>query len=443
MQAVRIHRFGGPEVMTIEEIDQPKPAANEVLIKVFAASVNPVDAKMREGKYPVVTEKDLPYVLGRDVSGRIEAKGDGVSSFQVGDEVFAFLSPEHGGYEEFVLARADEVFTKPRSLDAIAAAAVPLAGITAWQGLFDHGGLQPGQRVLIHGGAGGVGHFAIQFAKAKGAWVATTVSSNDKEFVRDLGADEVIDYKAEKFEDRVEPVDLVFDLIGGETQERSFGVIKAGGALISTLQEPDKRKAKKQNIRVGRYTAQPSGTQLQEIAALIDQGKVKVVVDATFGLRQVAEAQAALEEQHIRGKVVLKVVEQSQKPVIDDETRRLRAYRIWENEGRPQGQDLAHWYKAGEVDATPTAERVDYQQYVPGGAPTGSLVIKFYHSGDQVRGYVRKIADADTEDTIFPGEEMEPEAAFKLAKSHNDDQRPIFIELVEGIEWDAAWGRLG
>ncbi|MBO9195443.1 DUF3175 domain-containing protein [Rhizobium sp. 16-449-1b] len=145
----------------------------------------------------------------------------------------------------------------------------------------------------------------------------------------------------------------------------------------------------------------------------------------------------------IRGKVVLKVVEQSQKPVIDDETRRLRAYQIWENEGRPQGQDLAHWYKAGEVDATPTAERVDYQQYVPGGAPTGSLVIKFYHSGDQVRGYVRKIADADTEDTIFPGEEMEPEAAFKLAKSHNDNQRPIFIELVEGIEWDAAWGRLG
>jgi NADPH:quinone reductase-like Zn-dependent oxidoreductase len=133
--------------------------------------------------------------------------------------VFVFLSPEHGGYKEFVLARADEVAAKPESLDAVGAAAVPLAGITAWQGLFDHGGLRPGQRVLIHGGAGGVGHFAIQFAKAKGAWVATTASSSDIEFATDLGADQVVDYKSEKFEEVVDPVDLVFDLIGGETQD--------------------------------------------------------------------------------------------------------------------------------------------------------------------------------------------------------------------------------
>jgi NADPH:quinone reductase-like Zn-dependent oxidoreductase len=308
MQAVRIHRFGGPEVMAIEEIDRPIPAANEVLIKVFAASVNPVDAKMREGKYPVVTEKDLPYVLGRDVSGEIAAAGDEVSSFLIGDEVFAFLSPEHGGYEEFVLAKSDEVAAMPKSRDAIAAAAVPLAGITAWQGLFDHGGLRSGQRVLIHGGAGGVGHFAIQFAKAKGAWVAVTVSSDDKGFATDLGADQVTNYKMEKFEDVDAPVDLVFDLIGGETQERSFGVVKPGGALISTLQEPDKARAKKLNIRAGRYTAQPNGAQLQEIAELIDHGKVKVVVASTFELGEVAEAQAALKDKHLRGKVVLKIV---------------------------------------------------------------------------------------------------------------------------------------
>jgi NADPH:quinone reductase-like Zn-dependent oxidoreductase len=308
MQAVRIHRFGGLEVMALEEIDRPNPSANEVLIKVFAASVNPVDAKMREGKYPVVTEKDLPYVLGRDVSGQIAAAGDNVSTFLIGDDVFAFLSPEHGGYEEFVLARVDEVAAKPKSLDQVGAAAVPLAGITAWQGLFDHGGLRQGQRVLIHGGAGGVGHFAIQFAKAKGAWVASTVSTSDKEFVSDLGADQVIDYKSEKFEDLVEPVDLVFDLIGGETQERSFSVVKSGGALISTLQEPDKARAADQNIRVGRYTAQPNGAQLQEIADLIDEGKVKVVVADIFELREVAEAQAALKDQHLRGKVVLKIV---------------------------------------------------------------------------------------------------------------------------------------
>lgn len=307
MQAVRIHRFGGPEVMALEEIDRPNPSANEVLIKVFAASVNPVDAKMREGKYPVVTEKNLPYVLGRDVSGQIAAAGDNVSTFLIGDDVFAFLSPEHGGYEEFVLARVDEVAAKPKSLDKVGAAAVPLAGITAWQGLFDHGGLRSGQRVLIHGGAGGVGHFAIQFAKAKGAWVATTVSTADKEFVSDLGADQVIDYKSEKFEDLVEAVDLVFDLIGGETQERSFSVVKPGGALISTLQEPDKGRAADRNIRVGRYTAQPNGAQLREIADLIDEGKVKVVVANTFELREVAEAQAVLKDRHLRGKVVLKI----------------------------------------------------------------------------------------------------------------------------------------
>lgn len=309
MQAVRIHRFGGPEVMALEEIDRPNPSANEVLIKVFAASVNPVDAKMREGKYPVVTEKNLPYVLGRDVSGQIAAAGDNVSTFLIGDDVFAFLSPEHGGYEEFVLARVDEVAAKPKSLDQVGAAAVPLAGITAWQGLFDHGGLRQGQRVLIHGGAGGVGHFAIQFAKAKGAWVATTVSTSDKEFVSDLGADQVIDYKSEKFEEVVDPVDLVFDLIGGETQDRSFSVVKPGGALISTLQEPDKTQADQLNIRVGRYTAQPNGAQLQEIAELIDQSKVKVMVASTFPLREAAEAQAALKDKHLRGKVVLRIVD--------------------------------------------------------------------------------------------------------------------------------------
>ncbi|WP_244598528.1 quinone oxidoreductase family protein [Rhizobium tubonense] len=165
MQAVPI--LGGPEVMAIEEINRPTPAANEVLIKVFAASVNRVDAKMREGKYPVVTEKDLPYVLGRDVSGEIAAAGDEVSSFLIGDEVFAFLSPEHGGYEEFVLAKSDEGRGQAESLDAVGAAAVPLAGITAWQGLFDQRSLRSGQPVLIHGGPGGVGQFAIQVAKAK------------------------------------------------------------------------------------------------------------------------------------------------------------------------------------------------------------------------------------------------------------------------------------
>ncbi|WP_281517764.1 NADP-dependent oxidoreductase [Ferranicluibacter rubi] len=174
MQAVRIHRFGGPEVISIEEIVRPTATVDEVLIKVFAASDNPVDERMREGKYPVATEKYL-HVLGLDVRGEIAAIGSDVAGFPIGADVFAFLSPQQVGYEEFILARADEVAANPRPLDAVvAAAAIPLAGITAWQGLFDHGGLQSGQRVLIQSGAGGVGHFAIQFAKARGAWIATT-----------------------------------------------------------------------------------------------------------------------------------------------------------------------------------------------------------------------------------------------------------------------------
>lgn len=307
MQAVRIHRFGGPDVMQLERIEQPLTGANDLVIRVLAASVNPVDAKMREGKYPAVTEKNLPYVLGRDVSGEIVATGQSVSSFLVGDRVFAFLSPEHGGYEEFVLAKSNEVAAKPKSLDFVEAAAVPLAGTTAWQGLFVHGALAAGQRVLIHGGAGGVGHFAVQFAKARGAWVATTVSAADKDFVSNLGADQTIDYKSERFEDIVEPVDLVFDLIGGDVQQRSFSVVKRGGALISTLTEPDKQLAGEKGIKAGRYTAEPDGAQLAQIAALIDSGKVKVCVERTFPLADAAAAQAALKEDHIRGKIVLKV----------------------------------------------------------------------------------------------------------------------------------------
>lgn len=175
---------------------------------------------------------------------------------------------------------------------------------------------------------------------------------------------------------------------------------------------------------------------------MIDQGKVKVVIASTFKLRQAAEAQSALKEKHIRGKVVLTVVEQQARTGIDDDARRLRAYQIWEDEGRPEGRDLAHWYRAGDLDAP--GERPDYRRYSTGVAPAGSLVIKFYHSGDQIRGYVRKVADTAADDTIFPGEEMEPEAAFKLADSHKaDSNEPVFVELVEGVEWNPAWGRLG
>lgn len=307
MKAARIHDFGGPEKLNIEDVPVPQPKDDEVLVRISAASVNPVDYKTREGKYPLIPREKLPVTLGRDFSGVIESCGTRVQGLKKGDAIFALLGNDRGAFADYCISRATEFAPKPKSLDHIHAAAVPLVALTAWQGLFDNGHLEEGQRVLIHGGAGGVGHMAIQFAKAKGAWVATTCSEGDIDFVRDLGADRAIDYKNKKFEKEVSDLDLVYDLIGGETQVRSFAVLKRGGTLISTLQPPDENKAKEKQIRVGRYTAQPNAAQLGEVAQLIDDGKVKVVVTKTFAFGDVSKAEAFQEKEHPRGKVVLTV----------------------------------------------------------------------------------------------------------------------------------------
>jgi NADPH:quinone reductase-like Zn-dependent oxidoreductase len=307
MHAVRIHSFGDPNVLTVENIPIPEPKPNEIAIRVSAASVNPVDYKIRSGQYPSVKKDQLPKVLGRDVAGVVERVGSRITRFEKGDAVYAMLGRDVGGYAEYALATEAEAAPSPTSLDFVQAAAVPLAALTAWQGLFDHGGLKKGQRVLIHGGSGGVGHFAIQFAKAKGAWVATTVSPDDIEMARRLGADQAIDYKHQKFEDEVKDIDLVYDLIAGETQTRSFAVLKDCGALVSTLQKPDEQLAKKHNVRGMHYMATPNASQLEEIARLIDSGKVKVVIDAIYPLEEAAKAHAHMEHDHIHGKVVLKI----------------------------------------------------------------------------------------------------------------------------------------
>jgi len=307
MMAVCIDSFGGPEMLEVRKIERPEPREDEVLIQVRAASVNPVDYKIRSGQYPAVKEKDLPKVLGRDVSGVVVKCGTQVSEFREGDEVFVMLDRGPGGYAEYVTVSETLCAPKPATLAYTEAAAVPLAGITAWQGLFDHGHLQPGQRVLIHGGAGGVGHLAIQFAKARGATVATTVAAEDKEFVRSLGADQAIDYKAERFEDLVSDVDLVFDLVAGETQERSWAVLKDGGTMVSTLSKPSEQQAQAHHARATNYVAQPNAAELTEIADLIDEGKVKPCVRATYPLEEAALAQERLQRDHIQGKVVLEV----------------------------------------------------------------------------------------------------------------------------------------
>lgn len=308
MKAIRIHAFGGPEVLKLEDVPIPQPGDDEVLVRIAAASVNPIDYKIRDGKVPSVTRANLPALLGRDFSGTVESVGANVRGVSKGDAVIAMLGhDDRGAYAQFVLSRISEFAAAPKTLDHVHAAAIPLAALTAWQGLFDQGKLTDGQKVLIQGGAGGVGHMAVQLAKAKGAWVAATCSGRDVGFVRDLGADVVIDYRTERFEDKVSELDLVFDLIGGETQARSFGVLKRGGALVSTLQKPDPAKAKAQDLRVASYQADASAAQLAEVARLIDGGKVRAFVSRTFKLEDAGEAQAYLETEHVQGKVVLTV----------------------------------------------------------------------------------------------------------------------------------------
>jgi NADPH:quinone reductase-like Zn-dependent oxidoreductase len=305
MKAVRIHEFGGPETLRVEDLPTPKPGRGEVRIRVMAASVNPVDYKMRNGGY--LPPDALPLTLGRDVAGVVDMEGEGVGDLLAGEAVYAMLDRDHGGYVEYVVQPAGNCARKPAKLDFIQAAAVPLAGLTAWQGLFDQGGLHAGQRVLIHGAAGGVGHLAVQFARARGATVFATCSGRDADFVESLGAAEVIDYHKERFEDRVQDVDLVFDLVAGDTQDRSWAVLKPGGTLVSTLKEPDKAKAAARHARGVHYMAQPDGGELAEIARLIDAGQVIPRIDRVYPLDDAAEAEAALENEHVRGKIVLEV----------------------------------------------------------------------------------------------------------------------------------------
>lgn len=307
MNAVRIDGFGGPEVMRLQEIPLPTPQQGEVLLKVRAASVNPVDYKIRSGKYPPVQADKLPYVLGRDVCGDVESRGPGASAFAEGDALYALLGIDRGGYAQYVVVKESEACRKPTSIDSVAAAAVPLAGLTAWQGLFRYGGLKAKQRVLIHGGAGGLGHLAIQFAKAKGAYVIATAGAESIDFVRQMGADVVIDYKKTRFEDEVHDMDMVFDVIGGETQDRSWSTLKKGGILVSTLGPPPQEKATAHGVRAAGYRAEPSGSELAEIGGLIDAGKVKPMVSRTFALKDAAAAQQFLEKEHPQGKVVLTV----------------------------------------------------------------------------------------------------------------------------------------
>jgi NADPH:quinone reductase-like Zn-dependent oxidoreductase len=307
MRAIRIHKFGGAEVLQLEQVDPPNPSPGEVLVRVQAAGVNPVDAKIREGNYPLIGQSHLPIVLGRDVCGAVEAINGSVPNLRLGDTIFALLDWHLGAYAEYALVAAALCSRKPKALDVQHAGAVPLAALTAWQGIFTHGKLQAGQTVLIHGGSGGVGHFAIQLAKHIGAHVIATASKSNFAFVTALGAHTVFDYQKSNFAEIGKEVDVIFDLVGGETQKRSWNVLKPGGILVSTLGKPDEQMANSHGVRAAGYHAEPNREQLDRIAALIDTGKIVATVSKTFSLAEAREAHRCLENDHPRGKIVLSV----------------------------------------------------------------------------------------------------------------------------------------
>jgi NADPH:quinone reductase-like Zn-dependent oxidoreductase len=305
MKAIRIHQYGGPEVLAQVEMQRPTPASDEVLIKVHAAAINPIDWKMRAGYVKEVFPLTFPSTLGWDVSGTVEEAGDNATQFKRGDEVYALV--KGGGYAEYVVAKEAVVAKKPRTVDHVHAAAVPVAGLTALQALFEVAQLHAGQKVLIHAAAGGVGNFAAQLAKARSAYVIGTASSKNQAFLGDLGVDKAVDYQKTPFEDAARDVDVVLDTVGGETQERSFKILKKGGILVSLVQPPSQESATKYGVRALFYGGHASSSDLAQIAKLIDDGKVKPVVETVLPLADARRAHELSESGHTRGKIVLKV----------------------------------------------------------------------------------------------------------------------------------------
>ena len=310
MKAVRMHSYGGPEVLHFEDAPRPTPGSGELLIRVHAASVNAIDWKIRAGYLKDVFPVPLPFIPGWDVSGVVEAVGSCVTKFNKGDEVYArpdVARSGQGTYAEYVAVNETEAAVKPRSVDHVHAAAIPVVGLTAWQALFDKAGLSKGQKILIHGAAGGVGSFAVQLAKWKGAHVIGTASGRNQAFLRESGVDEPIDYEINRFEELVHDVDVVLDTLGGDTQNRSWKVLKKGGILVSIVAPPSADEVVRHGVRSAFFSAHPSSSQLSKIGQLVDAGKLKPVVETVLPLSDARRAHELNETGHARGKIVLKV----------------------------------------------------------------------------------------------------------------------------------------
>lgn len=333
MKAFVLTRYGGSDAAELRDIPRPVPAAGEVLVRVVAAGLNPVDFKTRNGLIKIIQPYPLPATMGNELAGTVEAVGPGVTRFQPGDRVFARTAKDAmGALAEFATVPEDLLAAIPPALDFPAAAGIPLAGLTALQALRDEMGLGPGSRVFIPAGAGGVGTFAIQLAKWLGAEVITTASPRGRALVERLGADRVIDYTTQRFEDHVGQVDAVFDLLGGDTLKTAFGIVKRGGIVVSVAALPEPQtalkdlgrgwglaalfwfaslplrlRARMRGVRYRFLFMHPSGSELAELAALVTQGKLEPVIDRVFGFDEVAEAFAYLESGRAKGKVVVRI----------------------------------------------------------------------------------------------------------------------------------------
>jgi NADPH:quinone reductase-like Zn-dependent oxidoreductase len=311
MKAIVVHEFGGPQVLKYEDVPRPEPRDDQLLVRVMAAGVNPVDASIRFGKYAKFFGTKLPWIPGFDIAGVVEKTGAKIGKVKAGDSVYATVDPGGGGgYAEYAVVTEVESAPKPESINYVDAAAVPGVALTAWQALIDTAKLTAGQTALIHGGSGGVGTFAIQIAKARGAKVIATASTRNQDLLKQLGADVAIDYTRQKFEEAVKDVDVVLDSVGGDTRSRSYGVVKKGGFIVSIVGRIDQAELEKHGIRGASISVDPNSDELAEIGKLIDAGKIKVIVSQTFSLSDAAKAQEQVATGHTRGKIVLKVADE-------------------------------------------------------------------------------------------------------------------------------------
>jgi len=316
MKAVRIDEFGGTNVLKFVETERPVPAADEILLKVFASGVNLVDCVIRSGTNDNFKSMlKLPLILGCDAAGIVEEVGTAVTTFKKGDQVYGCPNfPGDGSYAEYCAAKASQFALKPKTLSFNEAAGVPLAALVAWMGLFDLGHLQAGQRILIHGASGGIGSFAVQLAKAKGAYVIGTASANNLEFLKQIGADEVVDYKTQKFEELLHDIDVVLDaspLRDHHERLKGVSVLKEAGIFVSVnvdfpFNDAFNEAVARKNA-TGVMVAGQNHANLVDIAKLIDDGKVKVLISKVYPLAQVAQAQEESITGHVRGKLVLEI----------------------------------------------------------------------------------------------------------------------------------------